>query len=134
MFKLLDKAKYGNIEGTIVGIIGPQILLGLSNKEDIPFAWSTSELDRWSAFGDWNEAVNKGHCLPSDVIKRDFECVYWVLPDELMLIGPSEPVKASNGMNCKKCNNHFPYAEPNVADGFVCWSCKHYPFYKTVEK
>lgn len=36
-----------------------------------------------------------------------------------------------NGLNCKKCREHFPMAESNQSDGtLVCWSCKNYPFYK----
>lgn len=30
----------------------------------------------------------------------------------------------SYGINCKKCNEHYPYAE--VCDNFICWSCKNF--------
>lgn len=37
----------------------------------------------------------------------------------------------SYGCHCAKCGNHFPFAEPNQADGsLVCWNCRHYPHYQ----
>jgi hypothetical protein len=37
------------------------------------------------------------------------------------------PVKSSNGYNCQKCGELYPYAEPNQADGlFKCWGCRHF--------
>jgi formylmethanofuran dehydrogenase subunit E len=36
-------------------------------------------------------------------------------------------VKRSNGLNCNKCGELFPYAEPNQKDGtLVCYSCRNY--------
>lgn len=35
--------------------------------------------------------------------------------------------KKSNGCVCLKCNELYPYAEPNQADGtFKCYSCRTY--------
>jgi hypothetical protein len=32
-----------------------------------------------------------------------------------------------DGCNCKKCGEHYPYAnKPNQKDGsFKCWACRH---------
>lgn len=33
--------------------------------------------------------------------------------------------KKSEGLNCKKCNDYYPYAEPNQQDGsLICYSCR----------
>lgn len=30
-----------------------------------------------------------------------------------------------NGLNCRKCNDHFPWAEPNQPDGtLICFACR----------
>ncbi|NJO18586.1 MAG: hypothetical protein HC877_23515 [Thioploca sp.] len=31
----------------------------------------------------------------------------------------------SDGMNCAKCEEYFPMAEPNVGTNFVCYSCRN---------
>ena|ERR1700679_2675106 len=40
---------------------------------------------------------------------------------------PEEKKKNSDGCNCKKCKEYFPYAEPNQEDGvsLICYACRH---------
>lgn len=38
----------------------------------------------------------------------------------------AEKKKKSDGCNCKKCKEFFPYAEPNQEDGtLICYACRH---------
>lgn len=33
----------------------------------------------------------------------------------------------SNGLNCKDCGEHYPYAEANQSDGsLICYSCRRF--------
>lgn len=51
----------------------------------------------------------------------------WGLSVQRITLVESKVVISLNGYNCKKCNNHYPYSEPNQPDGtLICWSCRHY--------
>lgn len=39
---------------------------------------------------------------------------------------PAEKKDHSDGCVCKKCQELFPYAEPNQEDGtLICYACRH---------
>jgi formylmethanofuran dehydrogenase subunit E len=43
------------------------------------------------------------------------------------LIEQNKTTTHSNGMNCKDCGEHYPYAEANQSDGsLICYSCRRF--------
>ena len=86
-------------------------LIGLVGKE--------MDLHLWD---DYNKEWNVGHS--------------WTVREGVafrVLLGTAQTSVASavSGCHCSKCNNHFPFAEPNQADGtLICWNCRNYPYFK----
>lgn len=94
------------------------------------FAWNKKENPLWvgnSLFG---------ITIPSNTILTDdyesYEQYFWVNEWywEVWAEEPDQSVSINkNGMRCNRCNDYFPYAQKNMEGGFVCFSCRQYPFY-----
>lgn len=113
-------------------------LIGL--PKDHPFhliGWEKDEPN-----GGWGRDINKTY-TDTEMERRNylsplitwpstrFVFARWVDEKDLTKINQQTSVKAFAGLNCKGCNEHFPFAAPNQSDGtFACWSCKRYPFYR----
>jgi hypothetical protein len=101
----------------------------------------------WSLGGDYWDAIDRGSVSPrfhnygavdmvsEDELRTKYPLAWWSHFTDLKLIASAVPmvaVQKPSGLNCKKCNEHFPFAAPNQPDGtMVCWSCRKYPYYRS---
>jgi hypothetical protein len=140
-FQLMDRVRWtdtgmGTCDATVIGIPKTMpfmfsYLIGWEDHENhLGLGWLIKDRTQ--------KELEMNHTLSSDITFPPIRFVRarWVDDKCLDLISHGKQqasqasIKASAGLNCKGCNNYFPFAEAKPDGTFVCWTCKRYPFYK----
>lgn len=138
VFHLYDVVRWLGEEADVVGIQtngSQQVLcLGYKHGNIVGRRFRPWPLVHYTRIEDIFGQECKEH-LSLQVLQANWTHAYWMPAGESVEFvrqGSAIGARAAvGGCHCKKCGNHFPFAEPNQDDGtLVCWNCRNYPHYK----
>lgn len=123
-FQLGDRVKYSGVTAIVISVATGQLAIGITAE-----SWPKVRA-MWPLLPDSYKVTNAALTLSWENCRAlHLEYGYFVMDDDVeMMASAAVP---NQGCHCKKCGNHFPFAEPNQDDGtLVCWNCRNYPHYK----
>jgi hypothetical protein len=120
-FNLHDKVTFRGVEGIIIADSKWKVTVGFVGRASFG-SFNPWDLRKFGYGHDGGSIASWEFCQKAKLTRG-----YYVHKDDLDLV----LISAHTGYHCKKCHNHFPFAEPNQPDGtMICWNCRNYPHYK----
>ena len=115
---MITKPTSNHIVGTIIGVDSDNVVVGWKRSEVSPRNSYLRGIRNLSM----NYVSNESEYVECICISRD-----WLVHSQI--IGSTNSIKQaanSDGMACKRCLEHYPYAVSNQKDGtLLCYSCRH---------
>lgn len=101
------------IEAMVLGVERGMLLLGFETKVNY---------NVWEILPGDLDSLQNIDLVPN---RDKYHYAWWMDETTGFLINKSPAAVNSNGIDCKKCQLHYPYAVPNQPDGtLICYGCK----------